>query len=65
MMLDFDYSTLDQKTINEIKQDHNLNFRCREGILRRQSEVETYRQYRRLLRLLLLLQKEDPKLNRN
>ena len=36
----FDYSTLDQKTINEIKQDHNLNFDVEKGFYRKEEKQD-------------------------
>ena len=36
----FDYSTLNQKTINEIKQDHNLDFSVEKGFYRKEEKQD-------------------------
>ena len=58
----FDYSTLDQKTINEIKQDHNLNFDVEKGFFRKEDKPD----YTNTVPAgaFTITPKEDPKLNR-
>ena len=56
----FDYSTLDQKTINEIKQDHNLNFDVEKGFYRKEEKQDNTVP----AGAFTITPKEDPKLNR-
>jgi len=59
----FDYSTLDQKTINEIKQDHNLNFDVEKGFFRKE-EKQDYNTVPAGAFSITPKPKDEPKLNR-
>ena len=59
----FDYSTLDQKTINKIKQDHNLNFDVEKGFFRKE-EKQDYNTVPAGAFSITPKPKDEPKLNR-
>ena len=59
--LNFDYSTLDKKTINEIKSDHNLDFDVNKGFYRKE-EKQDYNTVP--AGAFNITKKEEPKLNR-
>ena len=59
--LNFDYSTLDQKTINEIKSDHNLDFDVDRGFYRKEEKQDNNTAPPGAFNIT---KKEEPKLNR-